>query len=449
MGVVKDWARGRLGTPAWRGVLAVGGAAAAVVSLSGCLPESLREPVVFGDVEIGTTSGPILREATNRQMSLIGREDGTTFEEPSTIRAYATLGGGDHDADFQLHDGCGGRLLSFGESCSLGVSFTPSALGPRNTRVTVRLESYRLDGTTATAVNIGAIRVSGTGVAPDTTAPTISIAAPVDASEVARGQVVPAEYACADEEGGSGLESCTGPVAAGEPIDTATLGDKTFTVSARDNRGNESTESVDYRVIDRTPPTIDLSTPAEGAIVTHAKRVRAGYACADEEGGSGIDSCMGDVPNGTAIDTSRVGPRTFTVTAADRAGNTSATTHSYSVRWAFRGFAPPLADPPAQTTHRAGAVIPVRFTLGGRPGVDVLAPGSPRSEKIACGSTPDTDGVEPTRWLGRPLLITHRSAARTGYLHLWKTSRSWAGTCRQLVVALADGSVHRADVSFR
>jgi len=35
------------------------------------------------------------------------------------------------------------------------------------------------------------------------------------------------------------------------------------------------------------------------------------------------------------------------------------------------------------------------------------------------------------------------------YIYVWKTARSWAGSCRQLVVRLDDGTVHRAQFGFR
>ena len=36
----------------------------------------------------------------------------------------------------------------------------------------------------------------------------------------------------------------------------------------------------------------------------------------------------------------------------------------------------------------------------------------------------------------------------TSYTFLWKTSASWAGTCRKLVVTLADGSTYEAIFHF-
>ena len=35
------------------------------------------------------------------------------------------------------------------------------------------------------------------------------------------------------------------------------------------------------------------------------------------------------------------------------------------------------------------------------------------------------------------------------YIYVWKTDASWAGTCRQLVLQLNDGSIHRANFKFK
>ena len=47
--------------------------------------------------------------------------------------------------------------------------------------------------------------------------------------------------------------------------------------------------------------------------------------------GSGIDSCVGPVASGSAIDTSTLGPQSFAVTGTDNAGNTKTVTHYYTV----------------------------------------------------------------------------------------------------------------------
>jgi hypothetical protein len=82
----------------------------------------------------------------------------------------------------------------------------------------------------------------------DLTDPTIALVTPEDGAAYTLGEEVEAAYTCADEAGGSGLASCEGTVADGELIDTATVGEKAFSVVAADNAGNEATVEVTYEV---------------------------------------------------------------------------------------------------------------------------------------------------------------------------------------------------------
>lgn len=79
----------------------------------------------------------------------------------------------------------------------------------------------------------------------DKKAPVISIGTPT-AAIYTLNQVVTASYACTD--GGSGVATCTGPVPSGASIDTSTAGLHSFTVTATDNVGNLSTQTVTYTV---------------------------------------------------------------------------------------------------------------------------------------------------------------------------------------------------------
>lgn len=59
-------------------------------------------------------------------------------------------------------------------------------------------------------------------------------------------QAISASYVCADA--GSGPDVCTGPVANGGTLDTATVGTKSFKVEARDKVGNTTSRTVTYTV---------------------------------------------------------------------------------------------------------------------------------------------------------------------------------------------------------
>jgi hypothetical protein len=82
----------------------------------------------------------------------------------------------------------------------------------------------------------------------DSDAPTVNITRPADGASYKVGQVVNANYKCADKGKGSGLASCVGTVPFGAPIDTSSAGNHTFTVTATDVAGNVTTETVTYNV---------------------------------------------------------------------------------------------------------------------------------------------------------------------------------------------------------
>jgi hypothetical protein len=194
----------------------------------------------------------------------------------------------------------------------------------------------------------------------DTTDPTITITTPPNNAPYTQGQVVNADFSCSDL-GGSGIASCVGTVADGSPIDTSTVGPHSFTVDAADVAGNTATLTHNYTVNpppDTTDPTITITTPPNNATYTQGQVVNADFSCSDL-GGSGIASCVGTVANGSPIDTSSVGPHSFTVNAADVAGNTATLTHNYTVN------PPPdttdpnitITTPPNNATYTQGQVV--------------------------------------------------------------------------------------------
>jgi hypothetical protein len=85
-------------------------------------------------------------------------------------------------------------------------------------------------------------------VAPDTSAPSISISRPGKNAPYTRGEVVDAQYSCTDPQGPADVASCTGPVPSGSPLPTQAVGKHTFTVSASDQAGNQSSLTHSYTV---------------------------------------------------------------------------------------------------------------------------------------------------------------------------------------------------------
>jgi hypothetical protein len=80
----------------------------------------------------------------------------------------------------------------------------------------------------------------------DETAPEITLVAPADGGSYILNQPVEADYACTDAT--AGIETCDGPAADGTPIDTGSVGAKTFAVDAMDQAGNTASSSAGYTV---------------------------------------------------------------------------------------------------------------------------------------------------------------------------------------------------------
>jgi hypothetical protein len=112
-----------------------------------------------------------------------------------------------------------------------------------------RLGSYTV--TLSAATGTPAVTRSNTATIEvvDKIAPTVQIGTPTQGQTFALGQKVNADYACGEELNGSGVKSCSGPVAPGAALDTRTPGEKTFTVTATDSAGNTATITRSYTVI--------------------------------------------------------------------------------------------------------------------------------------------------------------------------------------------------------
>ena len=112
---------------------------------------------------------------------------------------------------------------------------------------------------------------------------------------------------------------------------------------ATDNAGRvEATKLVAFKA-DAVKPSVNITTPTEGASFPLDKAVTAKFKCTDSSE-SGIDTCVGTVANGANIDTSTIGPHTFTVTGTDKAGNMTTVTTHYTVTYTWNGFFNPVSN---------------------------------------------------------------------------------------------------------
>ena len=188
---------------------------------------------------------------------------------------------------------------------------------------------------------------------------------------------------------------------------------------------------------DTIAPTITIDRPVDGAQYVLGQSVTAAYSC-DDGSGSGVTNCAGTVPNGAPLGTAAIGTKQFTVMATDSAGNSASRTVSYAVVWPVTAFLNPIADPPVLNTMKAGGIVPVRFSLGGDRGMNVLA-GPPQVQQVTCPSGTTRAVDELLNAKAAPL-----SYKKGRYTYAWATAKTWAGSCRQLTVTFADGQQRTA-----
>jgi lysophospholipase L1-like esterase len=247
----------------------------------------------------------------------------------------------------------------------------------------------------------------------DKTAPQVHPVTPADGATFVQHEEIAAAFGCTDA-GGSGLDTCAGTVADGEPIDTSTVGVKSFTVTAVDGAGNTTTEVRSYEVIDVTPPEIDLRTPAADATFEHREDVAADYSCTDEPGGSGLATCEGTVPDGEPIPTTTLGDHDFTVEATDHAGNEASVSRTYSV---LDVTAPEieLVTPADGAVYEHGEEVLAAFTCTDEDGGSGIADGY-------CVGTTDVGEPIDTSTLGEHTFVvtaTDRAGNETSVTHTY------------------------------
>ena len=119
------------------------------------------------------------------------------------------------------------------------------------------------------------------------------------------------------------------------------------------------------------------------------------------------------------------GTRSVTVRVTGGLGLSSADTAVVSVIWNFTGFLRPVDNPPVRNRANAGSAIPLKFSLSGNQGLDILAAGYPRSSASHCDVSSVEDLVEETV-ASQSALVYDASGDR--YVFVWKTDKQWAGS---------------------
>jgi hypothetical protein len=121
------------------------------------------------------------------------------------------------------------------------------------------------------------------------------------------------------------------------------------------------------------------------------------------------------------------------------------------LRYNFFGFFSPVDMPAVVNMAKAGSTIPLKWRLTGFAGLyltDVSTVASINSFRTNCTSSAPNDEIEETTAASGGTALRYDAVAQQ-FVYNWATLKSWTGTCRTLVLALNDGTIHIAHFKFR
>lgn len=187
-----------------------------------------------------------------------------------------------------------------------------------------------------------------------------------------------------DEENGSGILKTEYVLDGEEAINVYT---EPFAISAEkinklkfksiDNAGNEEDPKEVEIGIDKTNPNILASVEDEVYLLN--QNIQVDYSCSDDI--SGLESCIGLQEDGTNLDTSSVGVKSFTINSSDKAGNNLSQAFSYKIQYANSGIClnnlghvilqPINSD--GTSIFKQGSTIPAKFRVCDINGLSISA----------------------------------------------------------------------------
>lgn len=160
-----------------------------------------------------------------------------------------------------------------------------------------------------------------------------TITTPANGATYVYGQDVTSSFSCADGAGAPGIATTNGCVdqngnPSGSPIDTETVGTNTYSVTATSKDGATTTSTVTYTVEGATSVEINVPSIAGGSY-GQWQLIDTNFACS----GGGIVSCVdgNGNPSGTPLETSTLGPHTFTIVMTLSDGQVERSSYSYTV----------------------------------------------------------------------------------------------------------------------
>ena len=228
--------------------------------------------------------------------------------------------------------------------------------------------------------------------------------------------------------------------------------DGTVNVTVTTAGGTSATSSADQYTYDEPAPAITAISPNSGVLAggttvtitgtdfAGATAVRFGATAATSFTVNSDTSITATAPPAAAV-----GAVDITVTTA---AGTSALVPAdrYSYVYPFGGFLAPVAGPPTENVVNAGQSVPIQFSLGSNFGLGILAAGFPIVQQVSCTTgAPINTSTQTDTAGGSGLQFDTTTGA---YTYVWKTPKTFAGTCAVFTLGLNDGTLHTANFQF-
>jgi hypothetical protein len=272
----------------------------------------------------------------------------------------------------------------------------------------------------------------------DTTAPSLNLPADKTAEATsAAGAAVTFSVSANDAVDGPVSVNCDASSG-----DTFPLGMTTVHCSATDAHSNAANGSFTITVQDTTAPSLNLPSNITTTAASNSSKV-VSYSASATDLVDGPVTVNCSPASGSSFG---VGTTTVNCSATDAHGNTANGSFTVTVNYNWTGFFQPI-DNGVLNIAKAGSTIPVKFSLGGDQGLNIwYSSAYPNSGSISCNADPSVDAIE--EYSTATVSGLKYDATANQYIYNWKTTSSWSGTCRQLIVRLGDGTYHRADFKF-